>query len=158
MKHRIWIWPASLLLFGALGCVKDELTTEQLYIDAALQSYFDNFQEEAALRGITVDYQAAQVEGILTYLPNAIAGQCVQTEGKPSQIRIDQTIWSRSSTSIKEFLVFHELGHCILDRSHDDTRNTDGTCASIMHSGTTNCRNAYNATTRKAYLDELFAQ
>jgi len=55
----------------------------------------------------------------------------------------------------KERLVFHELGHCVLNRSHLETVGTDGHCLSIMNSAQ-RCSDNYNAQTREKYLDELF--
>lgn len=44
-------------------------------------------------------------------------------------IKLDRDYWNESSKAAKEILVFHELGHCELERDHDDeflTTNEDG--------------------------------
>jgi len=56
----------------------------------------------------------------------------------------------------KEYLVFHELGHCILGRSHSNDILENGDCKSIMQSGTSNCKGNYNDENREMLLDELF--
>ena len=56
----------------------------------------------------------------------------------------------------KEFYIFHELGHCYLRRVHDDSKDKEGNCLSIMHSSVDACKFVYNGNTRSEYLDELF--
>jgi len=66
--------------------------------------------------------------------------------------------WETASFAEKEYVVFHELGHCALNRRHLDTKNADGTCLSMMQSGNGSCKMNYNAQNRSKYLDELFSQ
>ena len=73
-------------------------------------------------------------------------------------ILLDSQFWRRASEMEKEFLVFHELGHCYLGRSHLDEVAQNGNCQSMMNSGMGNCRINYNSQTRNEYLDELFSQ
>jgi len=40
-------------------------------------------------------------------------------------IRIDRDWWGRSSELAKELLIFHELGHCILSKKHNNNRVKD---------------------------------
>jgi len=136
------------------ACEKDD---PAVIVDPALQPYFDRFVEEGALRGVTVDFTIIEVEGMLTEIDgNNIHGQCISNSAKANSLLVDNSFWNGASDIEKEFVIFHELGHCYLDRSHLDTQNQDGTCASMMHSGTSGCTNAYNQMTRSMYLDELF--
>jgi hypothetical protein len=71
---------------------------------------------------------------------------------------IDRLFWETATMTEKEYVIFHELGHCALNRRHLDTTYKDGTCTSMMQSGNGSCKMVYNAQNRSKYLDELFSQ
>lgn len=48
-------------------------------------------------------------------------------------VRIRTSFWLISSTLTKKALIYHELGHCLLRRGHNDTTYTDGCPKSIMN-------------------------
>lgn len=57
-------------------------------------------------------------------LPDNVIGLCyIYTDGS-SNIEIDEKAYKSYSYSGKQELIFHELGHCILNRSHLETRYT----------------------------------
>jgi hypothetical protein len=140
-----------------LGCQKETLTVEEIYIDAALAPYFERFREAGAARGITVDFEAAGVSAYLEEIAaENVSGQCYYNTDEPNRLVIDSEFWKQATDIRKEFVIFHELGHCFLNRGHLETSLSDGTCASMMHSGLSGCRNAYTSQSRSYYLDELF--
>ena len=47
---------------------------------------------------------------------------------------IKMSEWKRYSWANQEVLIFHELGHCFLDRGHDDKMVDNATPKSLMHS------------------------
>ena len=155
MKRLLYTLTIMCLLFN---CNKDEAGPQEVVIEEALQVYFENFQIEAAERGIQIDFEQAQVGGTIASIPGGVLGQCQFNSNAPDRIVIDQNYWNRISAIKREFIVFHELGHCILDRRHLDDTNQNGDCVSMMHSGEGGCRNNYNAITRTEYLDELFGE
>ena len=138
-----------------LGCSKEELPSVQ--IEELLQPYFDAFAEAGAERGVLIDFSVTGIEGVFGDSDGLVSGQCQHRSEAPNRVLVDRDYWLSASTIQKEFLIFHELGHCYLLRSHDDTRNDRGECLSIMHSSATACRNRYSSTTREEYLDELFS-
>ncbi len=134
------------------GCSKDIVET-----DAELIPYFDRFVAEGALRGVDVDLEAARIEGLFQNIPDAnILGQCFRNEKKPRKVIIDINYWATASEEERETLIFHELGHCFLDRDHRDGLSTDGTCISIMHSVADSCPFDFTGMSKETYLDELF--
>ncbi len=148
------------LLSSLLACTKDEPQEPEveLFIDEELVLYFDAFREEAALRGIEVDYEALNLEGRIENIRDRdVLGQCRVNSAEPDEVVIDEFYWNGIDDDEREFIVFHELGHCVLNRDHLDTSSASGRCLSIMHSGTGRCRFTYNASTRSGYLDELFS-
>lgn len=153
MKNILNFISTTLLIF--LSSCKQE---QPLTLHHELAPYFEAFAEEGALRGITVNYDSAQIEGIIKDIETTkVTGQCEHNSLEPERVIIDQVYWNQANDLEKEFVVFHELGHCFLGRNHLDTQNSNGTCKSMMHSGQSNCRNAYSVNTREDYLDELFS-
>lgn len=150
-----------IVTFLFLSCEKDETDnmTISLFVDESLQPYFDSFEAEGLARGIAVDLADSKIEGYLVEIDgNDVVGQCSYSPDSDNirEINIDAAYWQTASDSEKEFVVFHELGHCFLEREHLDDQTNRGRCESMMHSGLGRCRFIYNASTRSAYLDELF--
>ena len=139
------------------SCEK-ETAFDENYIDSDLSPYFESFVEEAAKRGVDLEQMRDIVSGYIEDIDDgAISGQCRHDADAPDKVIIDRTFWMTAGNSSKEFLVFHELGHCMLGRSHLDTRDSNGFCVSIMHSTSEVCTNGYSYSTRSKYLDELFS-
>ncbi|MEO1257873.1 MAG: hypothetical protein AAFZ15_03720 [Bacteroidota bacterium] len=154
-----------LFLAFLFSCQKDE-TANQIpeviqaqNVDPALQPYFEEFEYQAALRGIEVDLTAANIIGNIQEITEEhVAGQCTYGAAIDNEITIDQGFWnSFPQYLIREMVVFHELGHCYLERGHREGSFSNGACISIMRSGLEECRDNYNSSTRSDYLDELFS-
>ncbi len=126
------------------------------HIPNALSIHIENFQLEAEIRGfsyqihedVTFEFGNLEQEGA--------AGQCQYHSNQTNLIIIDENFWQRASNNLREMVVFHELGHCVLGRGHDESKDNEGYCLSIMRSGLGDCRDQYNLSTREEYLDELF--
>lgn len=126
-------------------------------VDEALWVYFDRFEKEGLLRGLDIDLRQAEVTGIIEALDeDGVVGQCTYGSHRSNHVQVDQDFWNQASDLLREFVVFHELGHCELARDHREAAHSDGTCQSIMASGTGDCRDNYRSFTRASYLDELF--
>ncbi len=158
---KIGTWQLAVLsilmiIFSGISCQKDE-TVDNLHIDNPLLEYFDRFVVEGALRNVTVDYVASRVSGYLRVItqPNVI-GQCAHDPTKPNTVIVDRIYWDTATDLEREFVVFHELGHCVLNREHLDASDAQGNCISIMTSGTGQCVINYTPSTRSKLLDELF--
>lgn len=129
---------------------------ESQLVDKPLREYLNIFEVEAMKRGIKVDYGKNPVEVRLElHNDSARLGWCNYHSDRPDLIIINAFYWDLLNDLEKEKLVFHELGHCILNRSHLDAIQQDGYCKSIMQSGQ-RCADNYNIDTRSSYLDELF--
>ena len=152
MKNSIWI---ILSVFMLLAC-QNENNRE---IEKELDMYFSSFEAEALLRGLQFDTEDlvkdAYVESIVK---DGVVGQCNSYSDGSKTLVIDENYWERSSDDEKEYIIFHELGHCILERSHNDEKDSKGVCTSIMQSGLNNCRSQYTEENRDELLDELFDQ
>jgi len=155
-----------LVMFSLVACEKDEVpavneTTEQaVRFGNALpdfRPFFERFEVEAAARGLTFDLDLHRLETSLEPIDEGnVVGQCEWHSHAPEHVIIDMEFWENASDLAREYVMFHELGHCILFREHDNSESPFGNCLSIMASGTTDCRFGYNSETREYYLDELF--
>ncbi len=130
-------------------------------IDPLLIPHFINFEAAAIQRGLDIDLSISRITATIEEISEEnIAGTCTYGTHRlsPKEIVIDEIFWDQTSDLIREFVVFHELGHCYLFRDHNDQCTDAGIWGSIMRSGTLRgCRDLYNNTTREAYLDELFS-
>lgn len=155
MNFRSIIAIALLFLLVVLqSCQKENADAA---IDPMLQPYFEKFKTEAGIRGIEVNYVSLGMSGTLSRIkdPNVV-GQCIHNPDQPNKIVISRSYWNRIDTVQKEFLIFHELGHCVLNRSHLDATDSHGHCLSIMHSSLGLCLFEFTGNSRTNYLNELF--
>jgi hypothetical protein len=140
-----------VLLVATFACGKEETVN----VDAELQPLFSSFSSEAQQRGMTLDM--TNYTGMLTDLDEAnVAAKCQTISNGQKRVLVDLGFWKTASTMQREMVVFHELGHCVLNRAHLDDARTDGSCFSMMQSGLGLCKMSYTDKTRSAYLDELF--
>ena len=147
------------------SCQKEETISEEVNlsekqypgVDPALWPFFRSFEKEGAIRGLNIDLKSIEITGVIEELEEeGVAGQCSYASHQPNHIVIDRQFWLNSSDLYKEFVVFHEIGHCFLLRDHREDQYDDGTCVSLMRSGLGACRDNYNPSNRTVYLDELF--
>ena len=158
---------ACCLLIGFTACqsddeVDDEVTVAEVrafpLAHEELWPHFQRFEEEAALRGYNFDLNALEITGFLEDIPREnVAGTC-RYGTHINEVTIDRIFWRNSTLLRKELVVFHELGHCVLFQAHREEVDANGNCASLMNSGTGDCRVPYTVSTRDIYIDELFAQ
>lgn len=145
------------LLFWA--CSSNEEFTGYERVDVRLWYLFESFEEEGRLRGLEIDLRAEGITAEISEIASSgVAGLCQFVPELPNAITIDATFWANSSAEFKEFVVFHELGHCFLDRGHLEDSFSNGSCVSIMRSGLGSCEDNYSPSTRAEYLDELFLE
>lgn len=165
------IIPMTLLLTFLFSCSNDdgsdglpqfiqvgEATRIFNNVDERLWVYFERFEDAALERGINIDLEASNVTGTIENEPgHNSAGACeMDTNGNLHRVSLREDFWATASVTDKEIIVFHELGHCFLNRTHLDLALPDGTCVSLMRTGGNVCNDNYYVGTRGYYLDELF--
>jgi len=153
---------AFSLLITLVACGKNneiQLSKEYVGVEPELWGYFEKFEKAAADRGVDVDLTLAGITGsIETIHAHGTVGLCNHRLDEPNHVIIDKNFWASASENSKEMIIFHELGHCYLERGHTDAKNNDGTCASIMRSGKGGCVDFYTRSNRNQYLDELYTE
>ena len=165
-----------LCLLGFWGCKKIEqqaAVTPQVPIldnnqQEALQ-YLETFRSEAQLRGLNLNVKNVRFK-FEDLLSKGYWGFCnnSQTDAngkflidleKPVNISLDPQVWKAMSNLEKEWLVFHECGHCVLGRIHLNQTFGNGESASIMSAGDAGVyggNNAYHGFKKEYYVNELF--
>lgn len=130
-----------LLVLLLAGCGKAS-------VDPELQPYLDSFQSDTNVQIATpVTLKFGDIR------ESAEDGLCENGLGIPV-ITIDKTAWAQADDTNRKLLVYHELGHCVLGRSHDDTINADGTHESIMFHSSQELHNEFQ-NNPAPYLKEL---
>lgn len=140
---------------------KETYQETQTTIAPAFDVYVQRFIEEGKARGLNIDLESKNITIQFTNInqqesPNVV-GMCSYDGRFHNDITIDIAFWGRASGLQKEFILFHELGHCYLYRGHRSDALSNGTCASIMRGAEPGCTDAYNAATRNYYINELFS-
>ncbi len=154
-----------LVFFGA--CLEEDLESpanesvrERVFpgVDPALWPHFRAFEDAALARGYRVDLAATNIVGTIEEIHEQnIAGSCSYGgRSNTKDVVVDKSFWDRANNLYREYIVFHELGHCYLFRDHLDACFANRTYVSLMRSGNGNCRDNYSFQTRDYYLDELF--
>ncbi len=126
-------------------------------VSPLLAPYFKTFKEKALEYDLVIDFSAVNVTAeIKSINEGSVAGSCTTNGHDIRHIVIDQAFWNQASHLIKEMVIFHELGHCVLGRGHKETSFPNGICQSIMRSGLGTCRDAYTSENRDYFIEELF--
>lgn len=85
-------------------------------IDPELQPYYDLYIEHKET--YTGFGNSAKVNMRFNILPGQYIGRCWKYSNGYRLIEIDRLFWSTASEKDREVLIFHELGHCDLNRGH----------------------------------------
>jgi hypothetical protein len=150
-----------------LGCKKQNNHPWTYSVPAEYQSYISSFIQEAAIRGHTYNINNLIIQYNSTLPPEFCAqSNVISSENNVQKIIfINPMIQCWQNDLQLETLIFHELGHCILGRSHDSTYMPKGDPKSIMIKNDItvyspciypigdSCNKQYR---RAYYLDELF--
>lgn len=158
----------GLFIICLAGCSNQDEFEPVYDVPEEFQVIVETFIEEAALRGF--NYQITNL--ILRYdddLESKYCGQCNSNSMDENTQKIilinSRKCWLNDYQ--KEALIFHELGHCFLGRSHDASLFPNGDPKSMMAKsnisiyssciyaigGTNDCNYTFK---RSYYLDELF--
>lgn len=99
-------------------------------VDPEFEPYVQEFILEAAKRGKTIDFSDSGLSIQFSDLPLTDAnGVCYLGR---YQIEIDKADWFSFTERFRSYLLFHELGHCELDRLHRNDQFDDGSWKSIL--------------------------
>jgi len=131
------------------------LASQQSHSDqySPFKSQVEGFILAGASQGVTVDMSDFNVI-MAERLPGTVVGLCVPQE---NIVLVNKQYWDTADAIHREALVWHELGHCKLNRIHV-TDTAFGHAVSLMYPAINSVDDEewYKAH-RKEYIEELFA-
>lgn len=110
---KIWKgnWLIFLLFVNACGPITHSVKKHQ--IDQEFTIFVENFEHEIEKK-VDIDIK-------FNTLKRPTVGVCFKySDSNYNYVEIDSEFWYKSSFAQKEQIIFHELGHCILNRQHND--------------------------------------
>jgi hypothetical protein len=150
-------------LFSLFGCLPSNsgTTSTSSTIGTQFKSYVDkfisngkSFNRQLSANHLTIKFNSS-LSGTRTL------AQCILNPSSPSsyqRIEVNPTFWENVNIDSREYVLFHELGHCLLLRDHDDAtiETSDGysinkSIMSTYFSTSDDYVNNYSS-----YLHELF--
>lgn len=146
-----------LALFLMACWMKQPESSMEMEIDPRVAPYVTGFVKDASTFGMEIEPTSLIVRVGATNRPDEIA-YCLHGAGVPKIMISDTflTYYERNGLSGDiEQVVYHELGHCLLGRSHLDT-SANGRPTSVMN--THHFSNGVYNQNRLAYLNELFTR
>ncbi len=159
ISQKYFNYSIFLLLLSFLSC-KD---SNEYRVDSTFVDYLHRFETEASKRDKNFDIASTGLIIEFADLKDNTAG--LTHYENPIRIEIDKTYWKAISKSagadlMKEELIFHELGHGLLNRKHLNSTLENGEWKSIMCGGDKiNGRSwniNYKGFRREYYINELF--
>jgi len=113
---------AFLFLLTCCHCSKVR-NIEDVKVDADIVPYVKLFEDTYNVKSFNDIHIVDKLEGRWT------VGTCYPYESK---VEILRSFWEYSSELEKTSLLFHELGHCVMDWDHDDSKDDSGCPTSFM--------------------------
>ena len=139
----------TLLVFFFIGVNFHSCSSTEIKVDPVFNSYVSQFKvlsngrhSDIILNRTTIIFKSISSLGLCRPYNN--------------EIEINPSYWFGSTVKERLALIYHELGHCVLFRKHEEKRLKDGCPYSIMyHEQTMNDAYCYE-THWKHYKKELF--
>jgi len=104
------VWGLFLLL-AACGRVPTREEAQEF------SPYVQRFAKYSQQRGRAV---SADISVVYGNLKGSHLGMCDEGFLRSSHVEINREAWRTASEATREMMLFHELGHCLLGRSHSD--------------------------------------
>lgn len=152
--------PCIILIIFTINACKDR---DEFRVDSEFSEYLTLFKAEGAKRNQYFNFEQTGLIIEFADLKNNKAGLCHYEN--PIRIEIDKEYWHNIANFphghlMRENLIFHELGHGILNRDHLNELLPNGDWKSIMCGGEkVNSKSwniNYSEDRRTYYIDELF--
>ncbi len=108
-----------ILPLAAIMACSEEPIEPEFYIDPELKPFFDEFMHEAEIRGVEINIPKSFTMTFVEDLPGVAV--CRRRSSAPNdfqRIHIHPDFKEHHEFH-QRFIVFHELGHCFLDRAHN---------------------------------------
>jgi hypothetical protein len=120
-----------MLALTLSACGKPEIN-----VDPEIRPFYDKFVELGKGMGVDVSKHDISIRFVPSLTPESpgtvLLGICYYDD---DEVKINREAWNKMSVEKKDALIAHELGHCILERDHENsTDSLSGKKLSIMNS------------------------
>jgi hypothetical protein len=89
--------------------------SRDVYVEPEFQAYVEDFQMQTGLKNIIpIKFKEIQEEYVIALCYN-------YNNTDKNYIEVDPEEFNKLSDSEKEETIYHELGHCLLNRSHNES-------------------------------------
>ncbi len=158
-----YIWMLLPVMLGYASCQMDEedqVGANGVYaVESVFEPYVQQFIAEAASRGHDIDFNDTGLKIELSDRQLEFAGGFCYLE--QHHIVINKSVWLEGFEDYKTRLIFHELGHCELDRGHRNDRFRNKVWKSLMRGDPLSQAERqipvpFTGFRKKYYIDELF--
>lgn len=114
-----------------------------------------SFARAAYSQGVYPDVSKVHIV-FSDYVQWPVLAMCMPDRSTPL-IMVSRIVWQTSDDLTREAVIWHELGHCILNRAHIETLKPDGHPASLMYpTSETVSDEDYYILHKPDYIKELF--
>ena len=151
LKSKVTVL-AIVLSFLNTGCGQPE-HTNFVAIEPLVVPYVAIFEAESVARGLPPVTNLVVQFGFTLWPQLAY---CHMITYEVPLVIVNAKWWQSASEGQREALVMHELGHCVLERGHNNAYNSISAPESIMNAYLLDARQY--ETHREYYLDELFGR
>ena len=137
-----------LLLMTVIGsCAGIPIHAPKVEVEPTLQMYVDSFEKDGRIH-LRDDYEIwdiklrfsknAKEEKSINKLfePIGVLGVCHKKYGSTPEIVIMFSRWEEFNYNTRKYLIYHELGHCVLNLKHNlDTTYSESIMAPSLYPG-----------------------
>lgn len=169
MQKASFIFLALFIMTLMTSCGPKPIERQSGSIDLTLNQYLETFVSRARDNGVSLDTYSLSMS-FSESMPQSTSGGFAigycQRSVNSQNVVIKESYWNSASVSDREQLVFHELGHCLLGLSHNDTTevspvwnipnmSASGVPSSIMN--TFHFGSGLYSGNRETYIKRLFS-
>lgn len=124
MKNNILI--ILTFITSACGAINPNVTANThsgLSIESKYVPYFKAFANRAASVGSNVKVNNLTIRSVSSISDPGVVALCQQEPGQSPLIIVSQEWWPQFDVTMREDMIFHEMGHCVLNRGHRSDEN-----------------------------------
>lgn len=118
--------------------------------------YVDRFIQHSLSEGASLELDSGLRMSFSDQLRERENGVCILRRGDTPEVLIKPAAWDAMSEDAREALIFHELGHCLIYRLHENSVDQNGKPVSVMHAY--RLRDDVYVEKRDDYREELFSR
>jgi hypothetical protein len=140
----------------------DKIENKEFRIDG-FEKYYEAFvkagksvNRDVSVKNLIIEFGDPEEAGCSAKEKYSVYGCCSKKSSRAPTVTVSPEKWDKGDETEHERLIFHELGHCILNRSHRDDFNGESQESSVMYPVMERHMNEYYNSHRKEYIKELF--